>query len=140
LNNVHLVHGDYTNQNVFFDEQGRVAYVFDFEKAVYQHRSQELFRSLYLIFIDGNNEHQEMKDAKKYLDTYLSVSPMSYEELSAGFDMHYQKMIYGIWVESEHYLKENSKIDSLLKRDHVRLHFIAKNNDMFKEFLLRDLS
>jgi TfoX/Sxy family transcriptional regulator of competence genes len=81
-----------------------------------------------------------MKDAKKYLDVYLSVYPMSYEELSAGFDMHYQKMIYGIWVESEHYLKGNSKIDSLLKRDYVRLHFIAKNNDMFKEFLLRGLS
>lgn len=132
----HLVHGDFTEHNVFFDEKGEVSHVFDFEKAQYQHRSQELFRSLFLIFIDFKNTEKEYADAKLYLDTYQAHYPMFKEELSLGYDMYYQKMIHGMWIEKEHYLLKNSKIDPLLVRDHARLHFMAAHKDSFKAFLL----
>lgn len=132
--NDHLVHGDYTDQNVFF-VNNVIAYVFDLEKAQYQPRFFELFRSMSLTFFNGNNFEQELRDAKTFLDAYLDQYPMSPEELRNGLKAYYLRSINSAWVEGEHYLKGNTRLDPLLFRDYTRVKYLSDHMEEIIEEL-----
>lgn len=107
LNNDHLIHGDYLAHNVFFSD-GVVSHVFDFEKTSYAPRMFELFRSAYSSF-----SSQDKIDS--YIQAYSKVYPISTDELERGKKLYYIKLIHGVWVESEHYLKSNTRVDHFLE-------------------------
>jgi Ser/Thr protein kinase RdoA (MazF antagonist) len=139
LKNDHLVHGDYTDQNIFFDKEGNISHVFDFEKTQYQPRTFELFRSMNLIFMNGDNVEQELLDAKLYINSYLQKYPMKKEEFLEGLDMYFRKLINSVWIESEHYLEGNTRVDPLLKQDYVRVKYFGENIEKIKEVLSYNL-
>lgn len=127
----HLIHGDYLDHNVFFDRDHKVSFVFDFEKADYSPRMYELFRSLMYTFLsDGVNE-EELRKAKLYLKSYLSVYPTSINELVVGLKLFYLKSIHGLWVEVEHYLNKNDRVDQFLLNDFQRIEYLSENIDDF---------
>ncbi|MCX6716328.1 MAG: phosphotransferase [Candidatus Taylorbacteria bacterium] len=123
----HLIHGDYLDHNVFFDEGDNVKWVFDFEKTNYSPRTYELFRSMIYIFLSGDITKVALDNAKKYLDAYSSVYPISKDEIKRGFELYYIKTIHGFWVESEHYLKGNTRVDHFLFENYKRIKYLSEN-------------
>jgi homoserine kinase type II len=128
--NDHLIHGDYLDHNVFFNDNNEVIAVFDFEKADTSPREYELFRSMMLTFVHGLDPKTELENIKIYLDAYRSVYPLSEEQIRNGFELFYQKQIHGTWVESEHYLNNNTRVDMFLEIEYKRLKFMAEHKDM----------
>lgn len=127
--NDHLLHGDYVDHNVFFNDDDEIIHVFDFEKTGYGPRSYELFRSMiYTLFREKINE-ETIERAKIYLDSYLNAYPMSQEERASGIQIFYLKSIHSLWIESEHYLKNNTRIDCFLQEDFQRITYLSKNID-----------
>jgi Ser/Thr protein kinase RdoA (MazF antagonist) len=135
LENDHLIHGDYLDQNVFFDEEDKIKYVFDFEKTKNEPRTQELFRSATYSFLNTDFDDTSIKNIKLYVDSYLEIYPMGYEELRNGLIAHYVKSMHGFWVEKEHYLKGNNRVDLFLELNYKRLKFMfmsEKLADLFQ--------
>ncbi len=132
----HLIHGDYLDHNVFFGEDGCVSHVFDLEKADYSPRMYELWRSLMYVFLEGKVGKEEYRKAKLYLDSYLNVYPAEREELEKGLNLFYAKMIHGLWVESEHYLKNNKRVDCFLAPDFERVEYLFENFEELKKELI----
>lgn len=135
LDSDHLIHGDYLDQNVFFDKDHTVQYVFDFEKTNYSPRTYELFRSMVYSFLSAGATKMDLEIAKKYLDAYSRVYPISKDEIRRGLQLFFLKVIHGFWVESEHYLKDNARVDSFLLDDHKRIKFLSKNLLALTDFL-----
>jgi Ser/Thr protein kinase RdoA (MazF antagonist) len=131
LRSDHLIHGDYLDHNVFFDEHGGVKYVFDFEKTSYEPRTQELFRSATYSFLNTDFDETSIANIRLYIKSYLEVYPIGTEELKNGLLAHFIKSAYGFWVEKEHYLKGNSRVDLFLELNFKRLKFMSERlNDL----------
>lgn len=127
----HLIHSDYLEQNVFFDDSDNVSHVFDFEKTDYSPRMYELFRSIMYSFFHKDFSEGNFKKAKLFLNSYLKVYPTSKNELKKGLKLFYLKSIHAAWVEGEHYLKGNTRVDDFLEQDFYRINYLSKH---FQEF------
>ncbi|MDO8424060.1 MAG: phosphotransferase [bacterium] len=136
--NDHLIHGDYMIGNVFFDADDNVSYIFDFEKTQYAPRFFELFRSMiYSTFLGDNVTQDALNLAKLYLNSYLAVYPMSKDELVSGFTAYCLRSAHSLWVEKEHYLLGNTRVDELLQSDILRTNYFSKHFEEMKEFLFK---
>jgi len=123
--NDHLLHGDYHDANVFFDERDEVTHVFDFDKSGYGPRTYEIFRAMKYSLICGDDTDEILANAKAYMDAYRGVYPISSDEIAAGLQALHIKTMHGLWVESEHYLSGNSRTDRLLPFELARLKFLS---------------
>lgn len=135
LNCDHLIHGDYLDHNVFFGENDKVKWVFDLEKTNYSPRTYELFRSMIYGFLSAGVIQVDLENAKKYIDAYSRVYPISKDEIKRGLQLYFVKTIHGFWVESEHYLKGNTRVDHLLFDDHKRIRYLSENMDKLVDIL-----
>lgn len=125
----HLIHGDYLDTNVFFGNDGRVSFVFDFEKTSYSSRIYDLWRSLMYSFLGGGDIDSGIGQARLYLDAYLKIYPASLDELQRGLDLFYLKAIHTTWVEGEHYLLGNSRADGFLIDALKRIKYLSEKKD-----------
>lgn len=131
----HLIHGDYLDHNVFFNEHDNVKWVFDFEKTNYSPRTYELFRSMLYDLLSVDVTKTDLENAKKYLDAYSSVYPISKYEIKRGLQLYFVKATRGFWVESEHYLKNNFRVDHFLFDDYRRIKYLSENLEFLGDFL-----
>ncbi|HET8575184.1 MAG TPA: phosphotransferase [Candidatus Paceibacterota bacterium] len=131
----HLIHGDYHDQNVFWDSKGKISHVFDFEKTRYTPRTSELFRSALYSFFDEDTE-MSLERIHMYLRAYLEIYPMSDRELYDGFLAHRLGEIHGFWIEKEHYFKNNTRVDELLKSSFLRIKFFSERPDVLEFYLV----
>lgn len=127
LTSDHLIHGDYLDQNVFFNDNSEVKYVFDFEKTRYEPRTQEIFRSATYSFLNTDFNETSIENMKLYIKSYREVYPIEKEEMKNGLIAHYIKSMHGFWVEKEHYLKNNDRVDVFLGLNYKRLEFTSEN-------------
>jgi homoserine kinase type II len=125
--NDHLIHGDYLGTNVFFNNNNEVSHVFDFEKTKYSSRLYELFRLMMYDFLTGEVNNEKIRKAKLYLDSYLDIYPASKNELKMGLELFYVKNVHILWVEDEHYLKNNYRADQFLLSDFERIKYLSEN-------------
>ncbi len=121
--NDHLIHGDYYDANVFFDENDQVKYVFDFEKVQMAPRIFEVIRSVDRICFGGASVKQNLKRAKQYLQAYHKKYPLQKEEFEEGMVFYFFTRVYSVWAEEEYYLKGNTRVLPLLVRGKSRFQF-----------------
>jgi Ser/Thr protein kinase RdoA (MazF antagonist) len=122
-----LIHGDYHGGNVFFDEQGRVSHVFDLEKSLFAPRMFELFRSAVFLFFGNSFDEENIHKARLYIQAYTAVYPASKGELHKGLTLFYLRFVHGLWVQTEHYLKGNNRVDQFLAQDYERIKYLSEN-------------
>jgi len=125
LVNDHLLHGDYHNYNVFFDKEGEVTEVFDWEKSKIGPRGWELARSIDLCCFDTGYETQHFDVAKAFLKAYALIYPISKDEFATGFGYYNYTQIFSNWIESEHYLNNNHKPDAFMERNIKRFDYFS---------------
>lgn len=133
----HLIHGDYLDQNVFFDEGDNVKWVFDLEKTNYSPRTYEILRSMVYGLLSADVTKTDLENARKYIDAYSSVYPISKDEIKTGLQLYLIKAIHGFWVEGEHYLKGNTRVDHFLFDDHKRIKYLSENLDPLVDALTK---
>ena len=135
LANDHLIHGDYFCDNVFFDTNDHINYVFDFEKVQYAPPGYELFRSLFVSFLSVPTE-QNLKNAKKYIESYRSVYNLPEEVLKKSLFAAYVRQIHSLWIEEEHYLLNNHRPDALLPTQMALNKFYLSDREAIDTYLL----
>ncbi|MEI6627601.1 MAG: phosphotransferase, partial [bacterium] len=133
----HLIHGDYLYHNTFYNTGNQVSYIFDFEKTDYSPRTYELFRSMMYSFLSQDIDQTSLNKAKLYFDSYLNIYPMNKNELERGLRLFYFKLIYGFWVESEHYLKNNNRTDHFLSFEIMRIKYLSQNLEQLGDIMLK---
>jgi Ser/Thr protein kinase RdoA (MazF antagonist) len=132
----HLIHGDYHDQNVFFDTSNKVSNVFDFEKTTNAPRTYELLRSMTYALLHDSITQENLRFCKIYYDAYRSVYPLSETELREGIHFYITKSLFNVWIEEEHYLKNNTRVDVFLHSDFMRLNYLKNNPHYLEDTLL----
>jgi Ser/Thr protein kinase RdoA (MazF antagonist) len=130
-----LIHGDFHEQNLFFDEKGRIKYIFDFGETKMGLRGYELWRSADYMFLNGKFTDENIRKVIHYLRAYNSFNSISEEILSACFRVYFQMHIHSFWVESEHYLKTNNRVDGFLEERSTS--YFAQHRDEFLTEILK---
>lgn len=137
LSNDTLTHGDYHERNVFFTEEGGIKHIFDFEMAKIGPRHNELVRSLMLICFPFGEKvgTKDFEDAGHYLRGYHSIFPINKEIFDRVLDAFKVKSFHSIWVETEYYLKGNTKIGTFLSPQIARNRYFSESFEEFKKHL-----
>lgn len=131
LGKPHAMHGDYHTGNVFFNARGEVSHVFDFEKFELYPRSLELFRSLYISCFGGQFTAENFKKAKAYMRAYNAVYPIRREEFAQAVRYSAYRQVYSTWVEAEHYLHHNTRVDKFLLGDLRSIQYFSQHLEQF---------
>lgn len=130
--NDHLIHGDFHDANVFFEEDDRVKYVFDLEKAEMAPRIYEVIRSLDLICLGGKSSEKNLENGRQYLLSYHKKYPLGEKEFQNGTVAYFLGRVYSLWAEEEYCLKGNLRVIPLLPRGKERLQFWVDHLDEIK--------
>ncbi len=131
-----LIHGDYHEMNMFFDDNDNVEYVFDWEKITIAPRMFELMRSVIYVFFGDSFDEKSIHLARTYINAYTSVVPTSEEELTKGLQLFYLRQLHGFWVENEHYLKNNYRVDRFLISRSDSTKYMAEHLDELTKKLI----
>lgn len=135
LESDHLIHGDYICHNVFFSENDIVSHIFDFEKTDYSPRVYELLRAVMHSFFDKSIQRKGIDKARLFMGAYHNIYPVSKKEIAQGLKLFYLKLIHGVWVEEEHYLKNNSRVDEFLKNNFELMEYLSEHYTEFEKEL-----
>ncbi|MFA7171135.1 MAG: phosphotransferase [Candidatus Paceibacterota bacterium] len=127
----HIIHGDYHGQNIFYDNNDEVSYVFDIEKTEISSRILEIARTIDYMCFSNNYKVKNFNDARIFLSAYNKVYPFCAEELTRGIEAYYIKKAHSIWIEEEHYTNNNFRVDCFLEGEFLMLSYYSKN---FKNF------
>lgn len=138
LQNEHIIHGDYHGQNIFYDENEEVKYVFDLEKTGVSPRALEIARSLDFMCFSNNYEKESFEDADAFLSSYNEIYPIDKRELSCGIKAFYIRKARSLWIEREHYINGNRRVDCFLKGELSMLKYYSQNlNEFINKLNLR---
>ena len=131
LPNDHLIHGDYHNDNMFFNANSDIEFIFDLDKTEVGPRVFELVRSVMYVCFDSAFEDQNFENARTYLSAYRSLYPISDEEVRKGMIMLFFTKIQSMWIERMHYLDNNVRVDHFLEKEIILLDYLKDNFNIF---------
>jgi len=140
LRNDHLLHGDFHEKNVFFNENGSIKYLFDWEKTCVGPRSFEVARALNLICLDGKYSKKHVENANLFLKGYIDVYPMEKEEFLKGMTYYFVKKAHSLWIEGEHYINNSNRVDVFLERELEMLKYYSKYLDILVEKIFESVT
>lgn len=127
----HLAHGDYHDKNIFFDKDFNLTHLFDLEKAEFSPRVLELIRSMDFLCLGNQFDDKNIARAKLYLSSYNNLYPLTKLEFKNGLKAYYLKKVHSLWLEREHYLNKNDRIDVFAGGEAKMLSFFSKNLTAF---------
>lgn len=140
-----LIHGDYHTDNLFVDEDGAVTAVFDWEKSGHSHRLLELIRSAEFSCFSPSQGYGFMANeahfaaGSTYFRAYHQAFPFAADQLEAAFLAHFGKRTFSLWVEREHYLQNNRRVDTFLTSEKTFLSYFAENFESFVARIIREI-
>lgn len=114
-----LVHYDLHAGNIFFDAAGDAQHVFDFELTQYEPAAFDVIRTMTIVCLDYGSAEEKWKRVEEFMRAYREVRAMSAEEFRAGVLEFAIYRTTTFWVEEEHYLKNNARVDRFLECDDV---------------------
>jgi homoserine kinase type II len=112
-----LVHYDLHAGNVFFDDAAEIQHVFDFELVQHEPAAFDVVRTMTIVCMDYGLREEKWNRVHNFLDAYREVRALSDEELYRGVIEFVKYRSTSFWVEEEHYLKNNSRVDRFLECD-----------------------
>ncbi len=130
-----LLHGDFNNENVFYDQSGDIVSIFDFEKSTVGSLSYEIINALVISFF-SSYKNKNFNRAKWFLDGYQSVRNIDKTQLKASLEFFTAGLFYTTLFEEEKYLKNNDRLDPIYAHYNNSLNYFSKKNN-FSERILR---
>lgn len=126
-----LLHGDFHQGNLFFDKQGKISHVFDFEKTGIGPRAFELARSMMISAFDNGLNDEYTDRAKLFLKAYRDVYPISFDECAKGVLAYMIYTAHQLWIESKRYFKGKKQFDLIYFNHAERVAHLQDDWDAF---------
>jgi Ser/Thr protein kinase RdoA (MazF antagonist) len=127
LKSDHLIHGDFHEENMFFDSNNQIKYIFDWEKTNTSPRAVEIARAMEFLCFYGSYKNKNFRKAKIFLKEYNKAYLIKKKELEKGIIVWYLNQVHSRWILEEHYLKKNNRTDCLLANHIKFLNYYSKN-------------
>jgi homoserine kinase type II len=107
-----VIHGDYQQTNLFFDN-GRVSAIIDWDQAYVAPRAWEVVRTLHLVFeLDPGPCHI-------FLDAYRAEAPLTLTELEVAAAAYSHMRAHDLWPYEAVYLEANDRARRFLRLSNI---------------------
>ena len=134
-----LVHGDYHSRNLLINTDREIIGICDWEQSDMNARAYELARSLLYVCFNGESEEdphiydQEtaIDSARAFIRGYISVYPISNEEVIAGLKLRLRKLVFSFWIEEQYYERDDSRSNKFIPHE-IRLIRDFSDESLFK--------
>lgn len=129
----HLVHGDFQDANLFFDAEDKVSHLFDWELTRIVPRGLELVRAIeFICFANPENfkaifSVENYEKARCYLQHYHDRYPIERNEFEMVWRARYFDKLLSLWVEEDHYLAGNPRVDPFLESEYHTTRYYAEH-------------
>jgi len=131
LQSDHLIHSDYHDGNLFFNDQEEVTHLFDWERSEVAPRELELVRAL--LFTCFSNPHnfrgtftpQTFALAATFLTSYHTAYPLDPQRFVDALHARYWSSLCSLWVVNEHYRHQNNRVDLFLEANLAEINYFA---------------
>jgi len=121
-----LVHGDFQEQNIFFDGE-HVTGIIDWEKSGVTTLSTEVVRAiLYLCFEKRYSDPESYKRAAVFLYGYRSYRDIDKQVLISGVSAHYAKQLHSTWIEKQYYYHGNTELKRFFQQKKEENKFLSQ--------------
>ncbi|KKP85170.1 MAG: hypothetical protein UR83_C0003G0005 [Candidatus Moranbacteria bacterium GW2011_GWF2_35_54] len=128
LKNDHLIHGDFHEDNIFFDKKGDIMNV--------SPRVLELVRAMWFLCFYDRYDGSAFKRAQIFLSQYSSIYPIDKDELRRGIAAWHLNQLHSMWVVDEIYLKNNKRVEILMNSYINFLNYQSRNLEKFSKRIL----
>lgn len=128
----HLVHGDFHNQNILFDDKFNIVRLLDFEHVHYGHRIEDVMHFILLACCASGFNETNLTKARSFLCSYQTNFPLRQDEISLGLRYAIFKECSSFFLETNLYQGGDPFLIKLLKRDLKKIEYF---NEHFESFL-----
>jgi aminoglycoside phosphotransferase (APT) family kinase protein len=102
-----VVHGDYQDSNVLFDERGDVTAVIDWDKAETRTPAEEVLRAVHLSF------HLAPATTQAFIAGYRTTRALTDDDLDGGAEIYGYERDRSIWLLEELHVNGNQRLQVL---------------------------
>jgi homoserine kinase type II len=106
-----VIHGDYQETNLFFDEHG-ISAIIDWDQAYVAPRAWEVVRTLHLVFKFDRDPSQ------LFLDAYRAVQPLAFDELDRCAHVYGLMRAHDLWLYHAYYDENNERVRQFISPGH----------------------
>lgn len=135
----HLLHGDYHDANLFFDNKDQVEFIFDWEKTAFGDRRFELLRAIDLSIFGGVYSDDRFDQATIFIRAYNQHYPLTPEQFAMSIEWYWLHLLRGNWCLKEHYQLGNTRSDKFLPHNIATFDYFMKNADEYRDRLVSAL-
>lgn len=119
--------GDYYPDNVFFDQDGNIAHIFDLDMAGPGPRIVELVRSALLTCCWYVYTPENIQKTKAFIYEYYKMYPFTEQELRDAIEFYFLKATRSIWREKLRYSENDFRSDADYKLALGEIEYLDKN-------------
>lgn len=134
-----IIHGDYQEQNVFFNgtEDNLHITVFDIEKTRRSSPSIEIARFILLVCFYKAIDSTSLSKAKEFLNGYSQIDDIDYCEVVACINFLILKKLSSTWSENEYFKTSNPQLLEFIRNDFELLSNLKENFGETQDLLLK---
>jgi Ser/Thr protein kinase RdoA (MazF antagonist) len=134
-----LVHGDYHSRNLLINADREIIGICDWEQSDMNARAYELARSLLYVCFNGESEEdphiydqdKAIDAARTFIQGYVSIYPISNDEVESGLKLRLRKLICSFWIEEQYYERNDSRSNKFIPHE-IRLIRDFSEETLFK--------
>lgn len=112
-----MLHGDFHEGNLFFDADGSISGVIDWELAAVKPRALEIMRALDVALRLREDLDAGSARLRTFVHAYASQGSLHEEECVRMPELYWAFRVHSLWVYEEHYRKGSARTDRLAMED-----------------------
>ena len=126
-----IIHGDLIYQNVFWNPDGEITHVFDFEKTCVAPRAYEFARSLMINCFDDTWDDAAFRRATIFLNAYREEIDFSFEEFLSGIRLYWANVVHMTWLEAKYTFGREAEPSKIYVHHANRIHNMHEDPEVF---------
>lgn len=130
-----LIHGDFHNENLLFNEAKQIVGILDFEEVCFGPGIEDLMSFIQFGCCNTGFELNNMKKARFFFQSYLEKHPLSKEEIYYGINYSLYRFAGNFFLENKLYETRDKFFSDLLLRNLNKIIYFTKNLKAFINYL-----
>lgn len=132
-----LVHGDFHNENLLFDESHqKIVRLLDFEETHLGHRVEDVMHFILLACCNSGYEKSNLEKAKTFLQSYSEAFPLSRPEILFGLHFELFKEFSSFFLERCLFETRDYFLVQFIERDLKKARYFTNNLNSFLQDII----
>lgn len=124
-----LVHGDFHNENIIFNNKGDIVRLLDFEETHLGPQTEDIMHFAFLSCCNSGFSDKNLEKARLFIQAYEAFHPLSFQEFKIGLDFKLFKECNSFFLEKKLYQTGDPVFVKLLERDLMKFTYFKDNQN-----------